>query len=130
AVVFTLEEIIGNMNTKSMGPILIASLIASITASMLIGQNSVFTPLEYSYSDGKELFFYVAVGIVAGFAGPLFVNNTIFVKALTQKFFKHPRLSPILMAFCLVGVLAFIDPRVTGNGLNLVNALLLGKVPP
>jgi CIC family chloride channel protein len=129
AVIFTLEEIIGTMSTRSMGPILISSLIASVTASTLIGKNSIFTPLQYPFSDSKELFFYLAVGIVAGFAGPLFINNTISVKRMTQKFFKHHRLTPILIAFCFASLLAHFNPEVMGSGLEAINKLLLGHVP-
>lgn len=129
AVVFTMEEIIGSMSTKAMGPILISSLVASVTASTLNGQNSVFTPLSYSFSDPKELFFYLAVGIVAGMAGPLFIKNSIGVKKITQKFFKHHRLTPILIAFLLVGLFSFLHPQLPGSGLNYVNQLLLGHVP-
>lgn len=129
AVVFTMEEIIGSMSTKAMGPILISSLVASVTASTLNGQNSIFTPLSYSFNDPKELFFYLAVGVVAGLAGPLFITNSIAVKKITQKFFKHHRLTPIMIGFLLVGLLSFVHHRVPGSGLSFVNELLLGKVP-
>lgn len=129
AVVFVLEEIIGSMSTKAMGPILISALVASITASTLNGQNSIFTPLSYSFSDPKELFFYLAVGIVAGLAGPLFISNSIGVKKITLKFFKHHRLTPMMIAFLLVGALSFIHPKIPGSGLNFLNELLVGQVP-
>lgn len=65
AVIFTMEEIIGNSSAKSMGPILISSLVASVTAAALIGQNSVFSPVHYSFNDPKELLFYLGLGIMA-----------------------------------------------------------------
>lgn len=129
AVVFVLEEIIGSMSTKAMGPILISALVASVTASTLNGQNSIFTPSSYSFSDPKELFFYLAVGIVAGVAGPFFISNSIGVKKITLKFFKHHRLTPILMAFLIVGALSFIHTKIPGSGLNFINELLGGQVP-
>lgn len=129
AVVFVLEEIIGSMSTKAMGPILISALVASVTASSLMGQNSIFTPSSYSFSDPKELLFYLAVGLVAGVAGPLFISNSIGVKRITLKFFKHHRLTPIMMAFLFVGALSFIHPKIPGSGLNFINELLGGQVP-
>ena len=62
AVIFTLEEMVGNLNAKSMGPILISSLIASVTASALKGQNSLFTVTNYGFQHSTELVFYVLLG--------------------------------------------------------------------
>ncbi len=129
AVIFVFEEITGTMSTKSMGPILISSLIASITASTLIGRNSIFTPQTYSFNDPKELFFYLAMGLVAGVAGPLFIKSTLTVKKISMTFFKHHRLTPMLFAFIVVGLLSLLSPEVPGNGLETINEYLLGNVP-
>lgn len=129
AVIFVFEEITGTMSTKSMGPILISSLVASITASTLIGRNSIFTPQAYSFNDPKELFFYLAMGIVAGLAGPLFISSILVVKKISMTFFKHHRLTPIMFAFTIVGLLSLLEPEVPGNGLETINEYLLGNVP-
>lgn len=128
AVLFVLEEMIGSMKTKSMGPILISSLIASVTASALIGQNSMFTPLSYSMNSPVELLFYLALGVMTGIMGPLFVDNILAVKKLTKKFFKHHQMLPILVSFLIVGAASLATSEVLGNGLETVNKILQGEI--
>jgi CIC family chloride channel protein len=128
AVIFTLEEIVGNVSAKSMGPILISSLVASVTAAALIGQNSIFTPVHYTFNaNWKELGFYIALGIVAGYAGPLFTNSIVFVKKITNRFIKQ-RMILVAFSFILVGLLSQIVKEVPGNGLPVINRLLQGEI--
>lgn len=128
AVLFVMEEMIGSMKTKSMGPILISSLIASVTASALIGQNSMFTPLSYSMNSPVELLFYLALGLMTGIIGPFFVDNILAVKKLTKKFFKHHQMMPILFSFLIVGLASLATTEVLGNGLETVNKILQGEI--
>lgn len=128
AVIFTMEEIIGNSTVKSMGPILISSLVASITAAALVGQNSVFTPVSYSYNSSYELIFYLALGVFAGIAGPLFISQIIAVRQLTKKYFKHHKFTLSMFAFLVVGAISLYVPEISGNGLAIVNQLLQGQV--
>lgn len=129
AVIFTMEEIIGSSSVKSMGPILISSLVASITAAFLIGQNSIFTPVSYSFDTSSELIFYIALGLVAGVAGPLFISQIIGVKQLTRKYFKHHKFTSSMFAFLVVGAISLYLSEITGNGLSIVNQLLQGHIP-
>lgn len=128
AVLFVLEEMIGNMKTKSMGPILISSLIASVTASALMGQNSMFTPLSYSLNSPVELIFYLALGVMTGVMGPFFVDNILAVKKLTKRFFKHHQMMPILFSFLIVGLASLVTSEILGNGLETVNKILQGEI--
>jgi len=128
AVLFVMEEMIGSMKTKSMGPILISSLIASVTASALMGQNSMFTPVSYSMNSPVELLFYLALGAVTGVMGPFFVDNILGVKKLTKKFFKHHQMMPILFSFLVVGVASLATTEILGNGLETVNKILQGQI--
>jgi chloride channel protein, CIC family len=128
AVIFTMEEVIGSTSTKALGPILISSLVASVTAAALIGQNSVFTPVHYAFNSPFELLFYLAIGIVAALGGTLFIQNIILIKRLTKKFFKHHRLTLIMSSFLLVGALSQMVAEVPGNGLVTINNLLQGQI--
>lgn len=130
AVIFTLEEIVGNMNARSMAPILIASLVASVTAASFQGENSMFVVTAHKLNHPTELFFYLGLGLTAGIAGPLFVRIIVTVKKLSKKVFKHHFLSPLVIGFLITGLFSLIHYRVPGNGVNLVNELLLGQQLP
>lgn len=130
AVIFTLEEIVGNMSARSMAPILIASLVASVTAAFFNGENSIFVVTAHKLNHPTELFYYLGLGIAAGVAGPLFVRNIVTVKRLSKKIFKHHLLTPMIIGFLITGAFSWLHPRVPGAGIPLVNELLLGQSLP
>lgn len=128
AVIFTMEEMIGNMNARSMGPILIGSLVASVTASTFHGENSIFIVTAYKLGHPTELVFYLGLGLAAGLAGPLFVRNIVLVKKLSKRIFKHHLITPMLLGLMITGGFSFYDPLVTGSGVRIINELLAGNV--
>lgn len=127
AVIFTLEEMIGNMNARALGPILIGSLVASVTAATFKGENSVFVVTAYKLGHPSELLFYLGLGIAAGLAGPLFVRNIVGVKKISRKIFRHHLVTPMLIGLLLTGALSYYHPMITGSGTRLMNELLLGR---
>lgn len=127
AVIFTLEEMIGNLNARAFGPILIGSLVASVTASSFTGENSIFIVTSYSLGHPSELIFYLGLGLGAGLAGPLFVRNIIGVKKISKKIFKHHVITPMIMGVLLTGLFSFYHPLIPGSGVRLINELLAGE---
>ena len=48
AVVFTMEEVVGDLNTKAMGSIIISSVVAAVTGQILMGDRFLFDKLNLS----------------------------------------------------------------------------------
>lgn len=130
AVIFTFEEIVGNMSARSMAPILIASLVASVTAASINGENSMFVVTAHKLNHPTELLYYLGLGIAGGIAGPLFVRMIVTVKQISKKMFKHHFITPMLIGFLMTGLFSWINERVPGPGVNLVNDLLTNQVVP
>lgn len=128
AVIFTLEEIIGSMNARALGPILIGSLVASVTASAFKGENSIFIVTAYKLGHPTELIFYLGLGLAAGLAGPLFVRNIVGVKKLSKKLFRHHLITPMLIGLLITGAFSFYHPLISGPGVRIVNELLAGQI--
>lgn len=128
AVIFTLEEMIGNMNARALGPILIGSLVASVTAATFKGENSLFIVTTYKLGHPSELIFYLGLGLACGLAGPLFVRNIVGVKKLSKKIFRHHFFTPMLIGLLLTGLFSLYHPLVTGPGVRIINSLLAGEV--
>ncbi len=126
AVIFTLEEMIGNFNARSLGPVLIGSLVASVTASTFSGENSIFIVTSYKLGHPTELLFYLGLGLACGLGGPLFVKNIIGVKKLSKRIFKHHLITPMIMGVVLTGLFSLYHPLIPGSGVRLVNELLAG----
>lgn len=128
AVVFTLEEVVGDLNAKMLGSIIISSVIASITAQFLTGHDSTFTELSYSLNDPIELVIYLALGVVASLAGVFWVKTVLKVRGMNRTVFKGHKLSSMLFAFIIMGLLSYIHPAVLGGGHDTIENALLSLI--
>lgn len=128
AVVFTLEEVVGDLNAKILGSIIISTVVASITASILMGEHTVFSQLYYQLNDFRELFFYLAIGLVAAVVGPLWMKTVLLMRKYNLKIFKTHKLTIIMLAFFIVGLLSYIHPSVLGSGHEKIEETLLSLI--
>lgn len=128
AVVFTLEEVVGDLNAKMLGSIIISSVIASITAQFLTGHDSTFTELSYTLNDPIELIVYLALGICASFAGVFWVKTVLKVRGMNRNVFKGHKVSSMLFAFTVMGLFSYIHPAVLGGGHDTIENALLSLI--
>lgn len=128
AVVFTLEEVVGDLNAKMLGSIIISSVIASITAQFLTGHDSTFTELSYSLKDPIELVVYLALGVCASLAGVFWVKTVLKMRGMNRNVFKGHKLSPMLFAFVIMGLFSYIHPAVLGGGHDTIENALLSLI--
>lgn len=128
AVTFVLEEIVGNFNSKSLGPIVISSVAAAITAQMFHGSESTFSLLKYKFEDPNELPFYLFLGFICAFAGPLWVKLILKFRKWHQQIFKGHRLTTMVISFIILLIFASWDSHVLGSGHHLINDVLLSKI--
>lgn len=131
AVIFTLEEVVGDLNaTKVLGPVIISAVVASITAQVLLGgEPHAFDQLHYSLSNPRELIVYLALGIICAVLGTFWVKSVLFMRQVNLKIFKHHKLTPTMVVFLIIAAISLIYPRVLGSGHDTIaealNSLLL-----
>ncbi|TNF27571.1 MAG: chloride channel protein [Deltaproteobacteria bacterium] len=125
AVVFTLEEVVGDLNAKVLGSIIISSVTAAITASALQGNHAMFSELAYTLKDPKELVFYLLIGLSCAFLGPIWMNTVLKTRAMSLKLFKGHRLTIIMMTFFLVALVSYVEPEALGSGHSTIEEALL-----
>ncbi len=132
---FVAEIVLGSIATASSGPLLIASMAATLVTRDLLGEQPIFGAheligtssqglgLTYTLRWRAELLGYLAVGVSAGFASPLFL---LCIKSAQRAFglFRTPIYLKLAIGGLIVGLLSAIDPRVWGNGYSTVNSLL------
>lgn len=128
AVTFVLEEIVGNFNSKSLGPIMISSVAASVTAQTLHGNHSTFSLLKYKFEDPKELVFYLILGLICAFIGPLWVKLILQFRKWHKHIFKEHKLTIMLVSFGILILFANYNPSVLGSGHDVINDVLLSKI--
>lgn len=128
AVVFTLEEIVGDLNAKMLGSIVISSVIAAVTASILHGNHPTLVQVSYFFGGAKELIYFAGVGVIAALLGPAWLKFTIWIRQFSKRVFKGHRLSFMMFSFVCVGFASWIAPEILGGGTNTINDTLLSSM--
>ncbi len=124
AVIFTVEELMGELNTKYLGPIMITSVIASVTAFELRGNVSTFIPLNYSFEKDWHLFLYIIVGLIMSMVGNKWVSTILFLKKMRTNFFVNKAIFFILFTLILTALASLFYPAILGDGIDSINLLL------
>ena len=128
AVVFTMEEVVGDLNAKFLGSIIISAVAAAVTGQILMGERVMFAQLFYKTENSIELLFFLFIGITAALTGPLWMKVTLKLRKFSRKVLKGNRLSLIMVAFFIVGGLSLIHPAVLGSGHDYLEKTLLSQI--
>lgn len=126
-VVFTMEVILKDFANEAFSAVVISSVTSIVTAHLLLGHTTYFTPFNYTWGRPPEFLFYAVLGILCGPVGIFYQRLLSFFKNHFQRH-RPAFLMPAVGGF-LVGALALVLPAVRGVGKDEINAALLGQVP-
>jgi CIC family chloride channel protein len=126
AVVFALEEIIGDLNATLLGSTVVASVASVVVERSILGNEPLFRVPVYQLVHPAELIGYAVLGVAGGVVSVIFCKALL---ALRAAFLRLPRST--LMAQPAVGGLAIgatllLVPAVKGVGYEYVDQALNG----
>lgn len=128
AVLFSLEEIMGDLHAPILGSVVLSSVTSWMVLHLVLGDEPLFHVPGYHLVSGWELLVYVALGIVGGLGSVAFVKLLL---GLRRRFFRLPRttlwVQPAVGGLT-VGLLGFVVPQVLGVGYDQVDRVLGGEV--
>jgi CIC family chloride channel protein len=128
AVLFALEEIVGDMNAAVIGSTVLASVAAVVLERSILGNAPLFDVPPYSLLHPAELLAYAALGVVGGLASLAFCKGLLRTRRF---FFSLPRWTvpwqPAIGGLAIGITLVFV-PQVMGVGYEFVNQALNGKL--
>jgi chloride channel protein, CIC family len=125
AVVFTLEEVVGDLNAKVLGSIIISSVVASVVGQFFLGTSTVFTELNYQLNNISEIPLYCSVGVISALFGSLWMKSVTTFRSISMNLFKGHRLSLISATFVTIALIGQVNHHVLGSGHGTIeNALL------
>jgi CIC family chloride channel protein len=128
AVLFSLEEIIGDMHAPVLGSIVLSSTTSWMVLHLVLGDEPLFHVAGYQLANPSELFAYVVLGVVGGFGSVAFVKLLL---GLRKAFARLPRstvwIQPVAGGLC-VGLFGYFVPAVLGVGYDQVDRVLGGSV--
>jgi CIC family chloride channel protein len=120
---FVTEIILGAITMESLGPIMVASVVANITMRRLPGYHPTYEMPAFAPIANLEVVWFVLLGVLAGLVGPAFLAALQH----TRRLFGASNL-PLPLRLGIgglgVGAISIQAPQVWGNGYSVVNALL------
>jgi len=128
AVVFTLEEVVGDLNARMLGSIVIAAVVASVTSQALQGHTNAYPEIHYAIRNYREMFFFIGVGITASIMGVLWVKSVLFYRKFSLNFLHGHKLGLIMLTFLAMAGLSFVEPKALGMGHSSIEELLLSLI--
>jgi chloride channel protein, CIC family len=108
AVLFALEEIIGDMNAALLGSTVVASVAAVIVERSILGNEPLFHVPVYRLVQPMELFAYAGLGIIGGVLSLVFCEGLLTTRRLFQRMPAKTRiLQPAIGGLVIGAVLLF-----------------------
>jgi CIC family chloride channel protein len=128
AVVFALEEIVGDLNAPVMGAVVLASATAWMVLRVLLGDHPLFKVPQYQLVHPVEFAVYAVLGVAGGLVSATFAKLLL---GMRERFLRFPLkmawLHPVVGGL-LVGLMGWFVPQVLGVGYGFVGDALNGKM--
>ncbi len=126
---FVAEIVLGSIAMESIGPLIVASVIATATASQFLGAQPVYRMPNFGVVPNWQLIAHALLGVIAGLAAPLFLlllrgGETLFARA------RLPVPLKLGLGGLIVGSISLWQPPdwkgggVWGNGYGVVESVL------
>src|SRR6266478_267739 len=128
AVLFTLEEIVGDLHAPVLGSVVLASATSWVVLRLLLGNEPLFQVPQYQLVHPIEFGIYAVLGVAGGFVSVAFVKLLVWMR---ERFLRFPQetlwLQP-LAGGLLVGLMGLVVPQVLGVGYGYVGDALNGTM--
>lgn len=128
AVLFALEEVVGDLHAPVIGSVVLASATAWLILRLLLGNSPLFKVPQYQLVHPAEFAVYAVLGVAGGVVSVAF---TKLLLGLRQWFLKLPKRTLWFQPAAggvLVGLLGWFVPQVLGVGYGYVGDALNGKM--
>jgi CIC family chloride channel protein len=128
AVLFALEEVVGDLHAPVLGSVVLASATSWAVLRLLLGNNPLFHVPQYELVHPMEFGIYAVLGIAGGF---LSVAFTKLLLGMRKRFLLLPRSTrwwhPVVGGV-MVGLMGWFVPQVLGVGYSYVGSSLNGTM--
>jgi CIC family chloride channel protein len=128
AVLFSLEEVMGDMHAPVLGAVVIASATSWAVLRLLLGNNPLFQVPQYELVHPLELAIYAFLGIAGGFLSVAFTRLLLEMRKFFLHLPKSTRWWHPVVGGVTVGLMGWIVPQVLGVGYSYVGSALNGTM--
>ncbi|MDI9612568.1 MAG: chloride channel protein [Acidobacteriota bacterium] len=128
AVLFTLEEVMGDLHARVLGAIVISSATSWMVLHLLLGDEPLFHVPAYQLVHPVEFILYAALGALGALVSTLFIRLLL---RLRHYFLRMPAWTSWLQPSAgglVVGILGLFVPAVLGVGYGYVSEALNSRM--
>jgi CIC family chloride channel protein len=128
AVLFSLEEITGDLYAPVMGAVVLASATAWVVLRVSLGDHPLFKVPQYQLVSPAEFAVYAVLGVAGGVVSAAFARLLLGMRARFLRFPQKTVWFQPLAGGLLVGVMGWFVPQVMGVGYGFVGEALNGRM--
>lgn len=123
---FISEIVFRSIAAESLGPLVVASVIANLTVHAFLGYHPVYEMPTFKLVYSSELILHAVLGVTAGLLAPLFLG---LIDGSRSLFRRLPFGMPFRLGVggAVVGLISVLRPEVWGNGYSVVNEILANQ---
>jgi len=128
AVLFSLEEVTGDLYAPVMGAVVLASATAWMVLRVFLGDHPLFKVPQYQLIHPVEFAIYAVLGVAGGVVSAAFTKILLGIRARFLRFpIKTVWFQPVAGGL-VVGVMGWFVPQVLGVGYGYVGEALNGRM--
>ena len=128
AVLFALEEVMGDLHAPVLGSVVLASATSWAMLRLLLGNNPLFQTPQYQLVHPLEFLIYAVLGISGGFLSVAFTKLLLRIRASFLRLPRRGRAWHPAVGGLVVGVMGWFVPQVLGVGYTHVGHALNGEL--
>jgi chloride channel protein, CIC family len=129
AVLFSLEEILGDLHAPVLGAVVLSSATSWIVLHLILGDQPLFHVPAYQLVNPLEFGIYAILGVVGGLGSVCFVKLLLYLRVWFKQLPKSTVWLQPTAGGLLVGLFGWFRPEVLGVGYDYVDHVLGGDFP-
>jgi CIC family chloride channel protein len=126
AVLFALEEVVGDLHAPVLGSVVLASATSWAMLRLLLGNDPLFKVPQYQLVHPLEFGVYAILGVLGGLMSVAFTKLLVGMRARFLRFPKKTLWFQPLAGGLTVGIMGWFVPQILGVGYKHVGEALNG----
>ncbi|HTV04456.1 MAG TPA: chloride channel protein [Acidobacteriaceae bacterium] len=128
AILFVIEEVIGQWSASVLGSIVLAAISSVVVERRFMGAEPRFRIPAVTVRDSRELIAYAVLGVIGGLIAPVFSQALGYLRPKLRAMPRWTHYLQPAVAGLLVGVIGFIGfPQVMGVGYEVMDQAMHGQ---
>ncbi|HMD20296.1 MAG TPA: chloride channel protein [Alloacidobacterium sp.] len=128
AILFVIEEVIGQWSAAVLGSIVLSAISSVVVARWFWGSEPIFRIPPVTLRDPRELIAYAVLGVIGGFAALVFSKSLGYLRPRLRALPHWTHYCQSGIAGLLVGLIGFFGfPQVMGPGYEVMDQAMHGQ---